>query len=752
LHGIFNSSEEPADKPLLGKLVESPEYQDYLNKKAELEAKEEAEVRDEVNKFLARVREQSGDYLLAAHEAGKLGKNQNLDQFANARKLTPQVLRRWMPFLEARSKSHDPVLAPWFAFAALPEKDFAKQAKELAARIAANTNATHRINPVVAKAFAGAAPASLRDVAAIYNRLFTEVDKAWQESQKTPARPPVLADRDREAIRQLLYAAQAPANLSDDEVERLIRRRIRNETVKYRRQIEQLNWTHPGAPARGMVLVDKPNPADSRVFIRGNPANPGPVAPRQFLEVLAGPQRRPFQHGSGRLELAQAIASRDNPLTARVFVNRVWGWRFGSPLVDTPSDFGVRTPAPVQLDLLDWLAAEFMENGWSLKHLHRRMLLSSTYQQASVASPRYAALDPDNRLLHKFNRRRLDFEALRDTLLAASGRLDLTVGGLPVDLTTEPFSGRRTVYGFIDRQNLPAMFRTFDFANPDVSSPGRFATTVPQQALFLMNSPFVVAQARGLVGRPEIQALGTDTEKITALYQRLFQRAPEAEEVKLALAFLQRSTTAQPRQAIAPGWHYGYGWFDPLVNHTKDFKALTRLVDKRYYTPADKYPPGGAFGHLSVTATGGHPGSTPQLASIRRWVAPADGAIRIEGALGHASKNGDGVRGRIVAGRRGLVGEWTAFNNKVATAVERLEVKLGETVDFVVDGREGSNFDSFTWAPTVTWLGDPEPGVSRLVWDAEKDFGKPEKAFAPLGAWEQLAQVLLLSNELAFVD
>jgi hypothetical protein len=751
LHGIFNSSQEPEEKPLLGKLVENEDYKDYLKMKAELEEKEEAEIADEVHKFLAKARAATGDYLLASHEAKKLGKNEKLDQFANARKLVPAILQRWILFLDTKAKTHDPVLAPWFAFTALPERDFAPPAKDLAAKFAANADATKPLNATVAKSFAGAAPASLKDVAAIYNQLFTDVDKAWEAARKA-GKPSALPDKKQEAVRQVLYAAKAPANLSDDEVERLIRRRIRTETVKYRRQIEALNWTHPGAPARGMVLEDKSKPSDSRVFIRGNQGNQGPVAPRQFLEILAGPSRQAFKQGSGRLELARSIASKDNPLTPRVFVNRVWGWHLGKPFVSTPSDFGVRTEAPVQLDLLNWLSATFIEQGWSLKKLHKLIVLSSTYQQASVASPRYATLDPENTLLHKFNRRRLDFEAMRDTLLAASGKLDLTVGGLPVDITKEPFSGRRTVYGFIDRQNLPAMFRTFDFANPDASSPMRFTTTVPQQALFMMNSPFVVEQARMLIGRPEVKACATDAEKVAAIYQLLHQRTPDADEVKLAQMFLQKSAAAQPRQAITPGWQYGYGWFDPLVNHTKDYKAITTLVDKRYYAPGAKYPVGGAFGHLSVNATGGHPGPTLQLGSVRRWVSPVDGAIRIEGTLGHGSKNGDGVRGRIVSSRGGKLGEWTVLNNKVTTSIAKLAVKLGETVDFVVDGIGNANSDSYSWAPKISLLGDYDLAVSKRAWDAEKDFAAKEKTFNPLGAWEKFAQVLLLSNELAFVD
>jgi hypothetical protein len=404
----------------------------------------------------------------------------------------------------------------------------------------------------------------------------------------------------------------------------------------------------------------------------------------------------------------------------------------------------------VQLDLLNWLAATFMEKGWSLKALHRVILLSNTYQQAGELKARYANLDPENLLLHRFNRQRLDFEAMRDTLLTASGKIDLTLGGLPVDLTKEPFSGRRTVYGFIDRQNLPAMFRTFDFANPDSSSPGRFATTVPQQALFMMNSPFVAEQARTLVNRPEVKNAANDAARVKAIYQLLYQRDPDADELKLAVTFAERNAAMQPKQAITPGWQYGYGWFDPLVNRAKDFKRINQPKDKRY-SPGAAYPDK-QFGHLSITPNGGHTGPTPQLGSVRRWVAPADGFIRIKATLAHGSKNGDGVRGRIVSSRGGKLGEWTVLNNKVATNLDKLEVKLGETVDFVVECGKESSFDSYTWAPVITLIGDYDVNLSKRSWNAEKDFGTKEKTVAPLGSLEKFAQVLLLSNEMAFVD
>jgi hypothetical protein len=314
-----------------------------------------------------------------------------------------------------------------------------------------------------------------------------------------------------------------------------------------------------------MVLAENDQPFDPRVFLRGNEDRLGDPVPRQFLAVLEGEQRTPFTQGSGRLELAQAITADDNPLTARVSVNRIWGHYFGDPLVDTPSDFGVRTEQPVQADVLDYLAATLRDGGWSLKRLHRVILLSSTYRQASeisdcglriaespsgkvdagAASVNPQSIDPENRLLWRMNRKRLEFEPLRDSLLFVAGRLDASMGGRPVPLVDAPFSRRRAVYGFIDRQDLPNLLRVFDFASPDQSAAARTETTVPQQALFLMNSPFVIEQAQALAARKEVASASSDAEKIAALYRFVFARPPSEAETQVALEFVQSAAATE---------------------------------------------------------------------------------------------------------------------------------------------------------------------------------------------------------------
>ena len=227
-------------------------------------------------------------------------------------------------------------------------------------------------------------------------------------------------------------------------------------------ELDRMAVQSPHAPPRAMVLKDADELYQPRVFLRGNPSRPGEPVPRRFLEVLGTGERSPFPRGSGRLDLAQAITSLDNPLTARVIVNRVWMHHFGEPLVGTPSDFGRRSSSPTHPELLDHLATQFVREGWSLKQLHRLLMGSSVYQQASAVPVELAAaataVDPENRLLWRMNRRRLEFEAMRDTLLAVSGRLEHRLGGRPADVANDPQTRCRTVYGLSIAKVFPLFF------------------------------------------------------------------------------------------------------------------------------------------------------------------------------------------------------------------------------------------------------------------------------------------------------
>jgi hypothetical protein len=343
-------------------------------------------------------------------------------------------------------------------------------------------------------------------------------------------------------------------------VERLPNRQqggLQGALVRY----NQLQLTHPGAPAHAMIVADQAKPKDSAVFLRGQPNTKGDVVPRRFLEILsAGGKPEPFKIGSGRYELAKAIASPNNPLTARVAVNRLWMHHFGEAFVPTPEDLGTMSEKPTHPELLDYLTSYFVESGWSFKKLHRLILHSRAYQQSShiVQSSEGQKLvdkDPYNKLLWRANVRRLDFESVRDSMLSFSGYLDRTVGGKPINLTDEPYSFRRSVYGYIDRGNLPELMAHFDFANPEMSNSKRTTTVVPQQALFLMNSPMTVDIVRRIVARPEVSKAPDALGKIRALYEIIFQRYPTKDEFALGQKFLK----AEAEDAEANSYVYEGG-------------------------------------------------------------------------------------------------------------------------------------------------------------------------------------------------
>jgi len=294
--------------------------------------------------------------------------------------------------------------------------------------------------------------------------------------------------------------------------------------------------------AHGVVET---KPTTLKVFLRGNPYKFGEPAPRRFLRIIAGENAAPFNaSASGRLELADAIADPNNPLTARVIVNRIWQTHFGRGLVGTPSNFGVLGERPTHPELLDDLTARFIAQGWSIKKLHREIMLSETYQRSSTLLARNQEIDPENRLLWRMNRRRLSIESWRDALLVASGKLDLSRGG-PSGNLDDLDMVRRSIYGKISRHDLSKILRLFDFPDANITSERRGETTVPQQMLFVINSPFMVAQAKALAGRinEEVEMVG----KIQRAYWSTLGRAATDVEVALGTSYL--SGTDAPEDA-----------------------------------------------------------------------------------------------------------------------------------------------------------------------------------------------------------
>ncbi len=326
----------------------------------------------------------------------------------------------------------------------------------------------------------------------------------------------------------------------DKSIDRFLHGEWKTHAARLRATIEELKRALPEKYPFLHVIRDNQKPADARVHIRGDRSNLGETVPRRFLSALADGEQSPFRQGSGRLELAEAIADPRNPLTARVIVNRLWQHHFGQGIVRTPSNFGQLGERPSHPGLLDYLASRLVEQGWSLKAIHREIMLSSTYRLSAAHSEKHHGADPENRLLWRFPRQRLDVEALRDSLLFVSGELDLSAGGPPMRISEEK-NRRRTVYGFVSRKKLDPLLAVFDFPNPNTTSEQRIVTHVPLQRLFFLNSPFVIRQAERLAGRLE----GPDARgKIRHAYRLLFSREPTAAEAEMGEAYVKNGTAA----------------------------------------------------------------------------------------------------------------------------------------------------------------------------------------------------------------
>ncbi|MCX6861296.1 MAG: DUF1549 and DUF1553 domain-containing protein [Verrucomicrobia bacterium] len=508
----------------------------------------------------ARLRQRTGEYL-AAQLNPKDYPEEGFDQILSAADIIPMAVRRWRDHLKVAATPDHPIFGPW-RILILDLKDVPDPEWPTAAAKAWATAQRHapNWNPLVAQAFRQP-PTSRSQVAQCYGALFTQVDTDWKalnEAARTAKNPPPtqLPDPTSEALRRFLHDPASPTTVPDTGMV--------NTEYLYPTQVTEELWQLQGAVDRRLIalgaqaalmLAERPPEPQPVVFRRGSPSQAGPEVPRRFIEVLSGPDRRPFAQGNGRLELARAIASPDNPLTARVMVNRVWQHHFGTGLVKTPSDWGLRAEAPSHPELLDWLALRFVESGWSLKALHRLIVSSEAYQRASAGQDpwpdderaRLRRIDPDNRLLASFPLRRLDFEQLRDAQLAVTGELESRIGGSPSGLL-DPSNQRRSVYGLVDRQFLPGVLRTFDFANPDLHVAVRHETTVPQQGLFFLNGPFAANRARMLARA--VSGLSPE-DRIRHLHRRLFQRAARPDEIAAGLQFVAEAERA-PDRAVRP--------------------------------------------------------------------------------------------------------------------------------------------------------------------------------------------------------
>ncbi len=436
------------------------------------------------------------------------------------------------------------------------------------------------------------------------------------------------------------------------------------------------------------TLTEVPNKIPQTfVFHRGEFKQPTKAVAPAGLTIAAPPGRRTAITSNDatlpttgrRLAYSKWLTNGQHPLVTRVLVNRIWMHHFGRGIVGTPADFGVLGERPTHPRLLDWLASEFVAQGWSLKKLHKLIVTSTVYRQTSVADPAKLAIDGANQLYWKWPVRRLEAEIVRDRILSTSGDLGDKMFGPPVNVKADDAGQvlvdgdetRRSIYIRVKRTQPVALLKAFDAPVMEVNCEDRPSSTVAPQSLMLMNSEFILRHARKFAERVQAEV-----------------KTPI--EVDFDLERLQGSASA---------WRFGHGVLDEQAGRVTGFAPLRHWTGSSWQ--GGEKLPDPKLGYVFLSATGGHP--SLKLAAIRRWVAPRGGTVAITGNLGHPSKNGDGVRGSVVSSRTGVAGQWIAQTGGIETKVGAITVEKGDTIDFVVDCRSNQTSDSFSWEANVAW-------------------------------------------------
>lgn len=578
LYATFASSRKPEEMPVIGEPVVSEETRQYQAQLQKLKVSHGDMAREQSEVMRGRLRMQVGLYLREIAKGAPEADLVSADVFSfRTDDLRPVVLYRWQKYMQAMPET-DAVFGPWVQLSKLSAADFASPCLALLEKMKQENGASPqnlqklsaqatKWNPRVLDALIEKQPTSMLDVADAYGAVFGRVHREWlgvlleTSLEAEPGKAPVPDEDVRhEAVnspvnRQLrrhLYGPDSPTNMEDAVASRLLNRPINDNVSGRRGAIHSLHLNSPGSPPRAMVVEELVTPEPFFVFVRGNPRQRGEPVVARFLSALGGDDGRPFTPGRRRLDLARAIVHPDNPLTRRVVVNWVWQHHFGTGLVRTPDDFGTRGNPPTHPRLLDYLATKLWEDGWSLKQLHRRIMLTRVYQQAAVERPAARAVDPDNHLLWRMPRRRLELEAMRDAMLFASGELDTRTesGGRPFEMLATPIVPRRSVYAFVNRDIVAPIMSTFDAANPNACTAQRPETTVPQQTLFALNSDFIQDRAAAmakLAWRASTDQSPSDRDAVRSLYQRALSRNPQPEELKAALAFVRGAASDDQR-------------------------------------------------------------------------------------------------------------------------------------------------------------------------------------------------------------
>jgi mono/diheme cytochrome c family protein len=456
---------------------------------------------------------QTARFLLASR---KLAPDTDLDR---------ETLERMTQYLSSSQKEH-PFLKRWFELAAknAPQAEFEAAAREFQAKVEEVNEEKHLVDEKN-KIKLGLNPSRNAMSQADLFSLSIEHYNLWRDLFAASQKDAGGARRTPDGV--FYYGS--------GKIDRFLSGEWKRRLESLKSELAELKKALPPQYPFLQTIKDRPNPSDVRLAIRGDVNNRGDLVPRHMPSILCESDPKPFTKGSGRLELAEGIADPQNPLTARVIVNRIWQHHFGRGIVETASNFGANGSRPTHPELLDYLASRLVENKWSIKAVHREIMLSAVYGLSAEEIAANQAVDPDNRMLWRANWQRMDAETLRDALLFVSGNLDLQEGGAPAALDEK--NKRRTVYGFVSRRKLDPMLALFDFPNPNSTSEARVVTNVPLQRLFLMNSTFVEEQAAGLANRLS----GEDAQRVRQAYRILYGRAPSDEELKLGQAFAQKS-------------------------------------------------------------------------------------------------------------------------------------------------------------------------------------------------------------------
>ena len=583
LAGIFNNADYHEYL-----LADEKEAEAWEKDKAFIEDMEEslAEYLRTESEQLARVLTmQASKYMMAAWRV--TGKERlPPDRAASRARVDLETLERWIRFL-GKEPRHYPYLEDWQAMIARGDAD-EDEAQALADAfqrlllevVAEQAELEERNRRIIAK---GTPLDEVKSTPmpngfeSFFDRHQLELDTMARE------RLNLYTDvyrRDLDNTLDTFFPAPGLLRFRGWSLERQLGRVAADHVEAMRARIDELEEALPDLPfVMGVRDKEPEDLTDIRLHVRGSPTDLGEEVPRAFVSVLAGKDARRFTEGSGRLQLAEAVAS--HPLAARVIVNRVWRWHMGSGIVDTPSNFGFAGERPTNPELLEYLAARFVDGGMSIKRLHRDIMLSATYRLRAGRHAANEAVDAGNRFYWRADRRRLDAESIRDALLHVSGGLDAKVGGPSLDLDDEE-NDRRTIYGSVSRFQLVDYLQTFDFPDPNLSAERRYATNVPQQSLFFMNSPFVRRQAERLVRRlageadetvaagededvtdddEEIPAHFPDPAMIQAAYPLLYGREVSEAELDAGLVFLaeRRASAKEPddlqeRRASMRAW------------------------------------------------------------------------------------------------------------------------------------------------------------------------------------------------------